>query len=87
MSSCLLCIPVNISIDVGYHISIKTGEVPGASSDSKVLFKMYGEFADTKKEVLLVSDNDLEDYFERGRIDIFTLDTMDIGKVSAVNKA
>ncbi|KAJ6662996.1 hypothetical protein lerEdw1_010817, partial [Lerista edwardsae] len=70
--------------NVGYHISIKTGEVPGASSDSKVLFKMYGEYADTKKEVLLVSDNDLEDYFERGRIDIFTLDTMDIGKIKRI---
>ncbi|XP_053159933.1 lipoxygenase homology domain-containing protein 1-like [Hemicordylus capensis] len=70
--------------NVGYHISIKTGEVPGASSDSKVLFKMYGEKADTKKEILLVSDNDLEDYFERGRIDIFTLDTMDIGRIKRI---
>ncbi|XP_060092590.1 lipoxygenase homology domain-containing protein 1 [Heteronotia binoei] len=67
--------------NVGYHISIKTGDVPGASSDSKVLIKMYGEKGDTKKEFLLVSDNDLEDYFERGRIDIFTLDTRDIGKI------
>ncbi|XP_062984875.1 lipoxygenase homology domain-containing protein 1 [Elgaria multicarinata webbii] len=67
--------------NVGYHISIKTGAVPGASSDSKVLIKLYGEKADTKKEVLLVSDNDLDDNFERGRIDIFTLDTMDIGKI------
>lgn len=79
--SCLLCTNIIISIDIGYHISIKTGDVPGASSDSKVLFKLYGEKADTKKEFLLISDNDLDDYFERGRIDIFTLDTMDIGKV------
>uniref|UniRef100_A0A8D2L3F2 Lipoxygenase homology domains 1 n=1 Tax=Varanus komodoensis TaxID=61221 RepID=A0A8D2L3F2_VARKO len=67
--------------NVGYHISIKTGDIPGASSDSKVLIKLYGEKGDTKKEFLLVSDNDLGNYFERGRIDIFTLDTMDIGKI------
>ncbi|XP_013930141.1 PREDICTED: lipoxygenase homology domain-containing protein 1-like, partial [Thamnophis sirtalis] len=67
---------------ISYHISIKTGDVPGASSDSKVLIKLYGEKADTKKELLLVSDNDLGNYFERSRIDIFTLDTMDIGKTS-----
>uniref|UniRef100_A0A670JIB8 Lipoxygenase homology PLAT domains 1 n=1 Tax=Podarcis muralis TaxID=64176 RepID=A0A670JIB8_PODMU len=70
---------------IGYHISIKTGDVPGASSDSKVLIKLYGEKADTKKETLLVSDNDLEDYFERGRIDIFTLDTMDIGEIKRIS--
>nr|XP_020662186.1 lipoxygenase homology domain-containing protein 1 [Pogona vitticeps] len=70
--------------NIGYHISIKTGDVPGASSDSKVLFKLYGEKADTKKEFLLISDNDLDDYFERGRIDIFTLDTSDIGKIKRI---
>uniref|UniRef100_A0A803U0L0 Lipoxygenase homology PLAT domains 1 n=1 Tax=Anolis carolinensis TaxID=28377 RepID=A0A803U0L0_ANOCA len=67
--------------NVGYHISIKTGDVPGASSDSRVFIKLYGEKSDTKKEFLLVSDNDLGNYFERGRIDVFSLDTMDIGKI------
>uniref|UniRef100_A0A8C6Y609 Lipoxygenase homology PLAT domains 1 n=1 Tax=Naja naja TaxID=35670 RepID=A0A8C6Y609_NAJNA len=70
--------------NISYHISIKTGDVPGASSDSKVLIKLYGEKADTKKEFLLVSDNDLGNYFERSRIDIFTLDTMDIGKIHRI---
>ncbi|XP_058024091.1 lipoxygenase homology domain-containing protein 1 [Ahaetulla prasina] len=70
--------------NISYHISIKTGDVPGASSDSKVLIKLYGEKADTKKELLLVSDNDLGNYFERSRIDIFTLDTMDIGKIHRI---
>uniref|UniRef100_A0A8D0GZA6 Lipoxygenase homology PLAT domains 1 n=1 Tax=Sphenodon punctatus TaxID=8508 RepID=A0A8D0GZA6_SPHPU len=68
--------------NIGYHISVKTGDVPGASSDSRVFIKLYGERADTSKETLLVSDNDLGNYFERGRIDIFTLDTMDIGKIN-----
>lgn len=76
---CVLCI--DLSPDVSYHISVKTGDIPGASSDSKVFIKLYGEKADSSKEFLLVSDNDLGNYFERGRVDEFTLDMMDIGKV------
>uniref|UniRef100_A0A8C3PSX0 Lipoxygenase homology domains 1 n=1 Tax=Calidris pygmaea TaxID=425635 RepID=A0A8C3PSX0_9CHAR len=70
--------------NVSYHISVKTGDIPGASSDSKVFIKLYGEKADSSKETLLVSDNDLGNYFERGRVDEFTLDTMDIGKINRI---
>ncbi|GAB0202568.1 lipoxygenasey domain-containing protein 1 [Grus japonensis] len=73
-----------IKRDVSYHISVKTGDIPGASSDSKVFIKLYGEKADSSKEALLVSDNDLGNYFERGRVDEFTLDTMDIGKINRI---
>lgn len=76
---CVLCI--DLPPDVSYHISVKTGDIPGASSDSRVFIKLYGEKADSSKEFLLVSDNDLGNYFERGRVDEFTLDMMDIGKV------
>uniref|UniRef100_A0A8C0FBY8 Lipoxygenase homology domains 1 n=1 Tax=Bubo bubo TaxID=30461 RepID=A0A8C0FBY8_BUBBB len=70
--------------NVSYHISVKTGDIPGASSDSKVFIKLYGEKADSSKETLLVSDNDLGNYFERGRVDEFTIDTMDIGKINRI---
>uniref|UniRef100_A0A672UC87 Lipoxygenase homology PLAT domains 1 n=1 Tax=Strigops habroptila TaxID=2489341 RepID=A0A672UC87_STRHB len=70
--------------NVSYHISVKTGDVPGASSDSRVFIKLYGEKADSSKETLLVSDNDLGNYFERGRVDEFTIDTMDIGKINRI---
>lgn len=79
--SCICFLYIDLTSDVSYHISVKTGDIPGASSDSKVFIKLYGEKADTSKEPLLVSDNDLGNYFERGRVDEFTLDTMDIGKV------
>ncbi|POI32547.1 hypothetical protein CIB84_003701 [Bambusicola thoracicus] len=75
---------INLTLDVSYHISVKTGDIPGASSDSKVFIKLYGEKADTSKETLLVSDNDLGNYFERGRVDEFTIDTMDIGKINRI---
>lgn len=44
--------------------------------------KLYGEKGDTNKVMLAVSDNDLGNYFETGRTDIFTMETFDIGKAS-----
>ncbi|XP_016306772.1 lipoxygenase homology domain-containing protein 1-like [Sinocyclocheilus anshuiensis] len=67
---------------VGYHIAIKTGSINGASSDSKVFVKLYGEKNDTNKMLLVVSDNDLGNYFETGQTDIFTIETFDIGKIN-----
>ena len=69
--------------DVSYHIAIKTGSVNGASSDSRVFVKLYGEKGDTSKMILAVSDNDLRNYFETGQTDIFTIDTFDIGQASS----
>lgn len=54
----------------------------GASSDSRVFVKLYGQKGDTNKMTLAVSDNDLRNYFETGRTDIFTIETSDIGRVS-----
>ena len=67
---------------MSYHIAIKTGNISGASSDSKVFVKLYGEKGDTEKILVVVSDNDLSNYFETGQTDIFTVDTYDIGQVS-----
>ncbi|TNN30548.1 Lipoxygenase y domain-containing protein 1 [Liparis tanakae] len=41
--------------NVSYHIAIKTGSVNGASSDSKVFVKLYGEKGDTNKMILAIS--------------------------------
>lgn len=60
-----------------------TGSVNGASSDSKVFVKLYGEKGDTNKMILAVSDNDLRNYFETARTDIFTIETFDIGQASS----
>ncbi|XP_044630601.2 lipoxygenase homology domain-containing protein 1 isoform X1 [Equus asinus] len=65
-----------------YHISLKTGDVSGASTDSRVYIKLYGDKSDTIKQILLVSDNNLKDYFERGRVDEFTLETLNIGTIN-----
>lgn len=55
----------------------------GASSDSRVFVKLYGEKGDTNKMILAVSDNDLRNYFETASTDIFTIDTFDIGRASS----
>lgn len=68
--------------DVNYHIAVKTGDIPGGSSDSNVFVKLYGEKGDTSKMLLLVSANNLGNYFETGRVDIFTVETFDIGQVT-----
>ncbi|XP_062933380.1 lipoxygenase homology domain-containing protein 1 isoform X3 [Cynocephalus volans] len=65
-----------------YHISLKTGDISGASTDSRVYIKLYGDKSDTIKQVLLVSDNNLKDCFERGRVDEFTLETLNIGTIN-----
>lgn len=67
--------------DINYHIVVKTGNVPGGSSDSNVFVKLYGEKGDTSKTMLAVSANNLGNYFETGRTDIFTVETFDIGQV------
>lgn len=58
----------------------------GASSDSKVFVKLYGEKCDTDKVILAVSDNDLRNYFETGRTDIFILETFDVGQASSPDR-
>ncbi|KAF7667477.1 hypothetical protein LDENG_00061370 [Lucifuga dentata] len=68
--------------NTGYHISVKTGSIPGGSSDSNVFVKLYGEKGATSKMMLLVSDNNLGNYFEMGRVDVFTVETFDIGQIN-----
>ncbi|KAG9353677.1 hypothetical protein JZ751_011799, partial [Albula glossodonta] len=68
--------------NISYHIAVKTGSINGASSDSKVFAKLYGEKGDTSKMMLVVSDNDLRNYFETGRVDIFSIETFDIGRIN-----
>ncbi|KAL0979113.1 hypothetical protein UPYG_G00180880 [Umbra pygmaea] len=68
--------------NVSYHISVKTGHISGASSNSRVFVKLYGEKTDTSKTMLVVSDNNLSNYFEEARVDVFTLETLDIGTIN-----
>ncbi|XP_053543932.1 lipoxygenase homology domain-containing protein 1 [Ictalurus punctatus] len=68
--------------NVSYHIAIKTGSISGASSDSKVFVKLYGEKGDTNKILLVASDTSHNNYFETGQTDIFTVQTFDLGQIN-----
>lgn len=63
-----------------YNIRIKTGDVFQAGTDADVHLKIFGEKYDTDKLVLRSSDN-TTNKFERGRIDKFTYEFDDLGKV------
>uniref|UniRef100_A0A3Q0R7C3 Lipoxygenase homology PLAT domains 1 n=1 Tax=Amphilophus citrinellus TaxID=61819 RepID=A0A3Q0R7C3_AMPCI len=73
---------VEFPCNTTYHIAVKTGDIPGGSSDSDVFVKLYGEKGDTSRMMLVVSANNLGNYFETGRVDIFTVETFDIGQIN-----
>ncbi|XP_063957148.1 lipoxygenase homology domain-containing protein 1-like [Lytechinus pictus] len=63
-----------------YHISVKTGDERAAGTDANVYVKLFGEDGDTGLIPLKQSEN-TRNKFERGRVDKFTLEGMDIGKI------
>ncbi len=63
-----------------YNIRIKTGDVIGAGTDADVHLKIFGEKGDTDKIVLMTADHTFNK-FEQGRIDKFTYEFEDLGKV------
>lgn len=63
-----------------YHVHVKTGDVRGAGTDANVFIKMFGTKGDTDSMKLRFSESNTNK-FERGRTDVFKLETTDIGKV------
>ncbi|XP_078473113.1 lipoxygenase homology domain-containing protein 1 [Lampetra planeri] len=70
--------------NVSYHIHIKTGDMRGANTDSHVFLKLHGSRGDTGRLPLKVSDNGLGDKFSRNRVDVFTVQTADVGKINRI---
>eukprot|EP00794_Sanderia_malayensis_P016965 gene16965-18674_t len=63
-----------------YKISIRTGDVRGAGTDANAYLKIFGGDGDTGQLALKQSDN-TKNKFERARIDLFTIEAMDIGEI------
>ena len=59
---------------------VKTGDVRSAGTDSSVFLKIFGSKGDTDSLKLRASESG-GNKFERGRTDLFKLETTDIGKV------
>jgi len=59
---------------------VKTGKERGAGTDANVFTKIFGSEGDTGILKLMSAENS-KNKFEAGRIDLFKLESTDIGKV------
>ena len=60
---------------------MRTGDVRGAGTDANVYIQIFGKQGDTGRLPLRQSEN-TKNKFEKGRADMFTVEAVDIGKVS-----
>lgn len=65
---------------VKYKVSVRTGDKRGAGTDANVFIILHGETGDTGKRSLESAGNN----FERGRVDIFGIEAVDIGELTKV---
>ncbi|KAJ7392242.1 hypothetical protein OS493_013620 [Desmophyllum pertusum] len=63
-----------------YHLAIKTGDEKNAGTDANVWVQVYGDKGDTG-HVQLKKSGMMENLFERGQTDYFTLEAGDVGKI------
>ena len=62
---------------VQYHVKVYTADVKSAGTDANVSIILYGENGDTGKRELKKKFKDL---FERGNMDDFKIEALDLGK-------
>ncbi|XP_067279249.1 lipoxygenase homology domain-containing protein 1-like isoform X2 [Pseudorasbora parva] len=62
-----------------YTVTVTTGDVYGAGTDANVFITLYGDMGDTGERKLSKSEN--SNKFERGSVDTFTLEAVDLGQV------
>ena len=60
----------------------KTGDMPYAGTDANVTLQLFGDKGQTEKIMLRQESGKTLKRFDRGRTDRFTVQTMDVGKVS-----
>ena len=74
------CINV-FCVATSYKVAVRTGDVRGAGTDANVYIQIFGKQGDTGRLPLRQSEN-TKNKFEKGRADMFTVEAVDIGKVS-----
>ena len=72
-----------LSTDTSYHLAVKTGEMALAGTDANVYFQLIGDEGETEK-IQLRQGGKAEKRFEKGRIDKFIVETVDVGTVQTV---
>ncbi len=71
---------VVLSTDTSYHLAVKTGDMALAGTDANVYFQLIGDEGETEK-IQLRQGGKAEKRFEKGRVDKFIVETVDVGKV------
>lgn len=66
--------------NTSYHLAVKTGEMAMAGTDANVYFQLIGDEGETEK-IQLRQGGKAEKRFEKGRVDKFIVETVDVGKV------
>ena len=66
-----------------YTVKVYTGDVKGAGTDANVFINIFGSTGNTGERKLLKSETHT-DKFERGQVDIFAIEAVDLGKVFKV---
>ena len=69
-----------LSPDTSYHLAVKTGEMLTSGTDANVYFQLIGDEGETEK-IQLRQGGKAEKRFEKGRVDKFIVETVDVGKV------
>ncbi|GAB1599835.1 lipoxygenase homology domain-containing protein 1 isoform X2 [Argonauta hians] len=68
---------------VQYVVTVYTGDVLGAGTDAKVFVNLFGKLGDTGKRYLENSKNN-RNKFERGKVDEFIIEAVDLKEISKV---
>lgn len=76
----LFCFFFFSSTDTSYHLAVKTGDMLTAGTDANVYFQLIGNEGETEK-IQLRQGGKAEKRFEKGRVDKFIVETVDVGTV------
>lgn len=80
-SHCIKCFIIYfLYADTSYHLAVKTGEMFTAGTDANVYFQLIGSEGETEK-IQLRQGGKAEKRFEKGRLDKFIVETVDVGTV------
>ncbi|XP_061672103.1 LOW QUALITY PROTEIN: lipoxygenase homology domain-containing protein 1-like [Syngnathoides biaculeatus] len=63
-----------------YQVSVRTGDMYKAGSDANVFLTIYGDLGDTGERKLSRSESN-RNKFERGQVDKFSIEAVDLGRV------
>ncbi|XP_070556277.1 uncharacterized protein [Ptychodera flava] len=66
-----------------YHVQVYTSDLDNADTDSKVFVTIYGKRGDTGERALYTSKNNREK-FQRGQMDIFEIEAVDLDDIKSV---